>query len=74
MRGNPFAVQLGTLIVQNGHWFMTRSATSLGAIKGSLQFPQQTGRLWGVAVSPVNGSVFVCDYDNSQIHVFDVKR
>ncbi len=43
-------------------------------IKGSLQFPQQPGRLWGVAVSPVNGSVFVCDIDNSQIHVFDVER
>ena len=53
---------------------MTRNATALGAIKGSLQFPQQTGCVWGVAVSPVNGSVFVCDYDNSQIHVFDVER
>ena len=74
VRGSPFAVQLGTAILQNGHWFMTRSATSLGAIKGSLQFPQQPGDLWGVAVSPVNGSVFACDNGNSQIHVFDVER
>ena len=75
VRGSPFAVQLDAPILQNGHWFMTRSATSLGAIKGSLQFPpQQPGRLWGVAVSPVNGSVFVSDCDNSQIHVFDVER
>ena len=74
VRGSPFAVHLDAPILQNGHWFMTRSATSLGAIKGSLQFPQQPGGLWGVAVSPVNGSVFVCDKANSQIHVFDVAR
>ena len=75
VRGSPFAVQLNAPILQNGHWFMTRSATSLGAIKGSLQFlPQQPGRLYGVAVSPVNGSVFVSDNANSQIHVFDVER
>ena len=75
VRGSPFAVQLGTAILQNDPWFMTRGATSLGAIKGSLQFPpQQPGRLLGVAVSPVNGSVFVSDFGNSQIHVFDVAR
>ena len=74
MRGSPFPIQLDVPILLNGHWVMTRSATTLGAIKGSLQFPQQPGRLRGVAVSPVNGSVFVCNYDNSQIHVFDVER
>ena len=72
--GSPFAVQLDAAILQNGRWVMTRDATSLGAIKRSLQFPQQPGGLWGVAVSPVNGSVFVCDKANSQIHVFDVFR
>ena len=74
VRGSPFPVQLDAPILQNGHWFMTRSATSLGVIKGSLQFPQQPGWFWDVAVSPVNGSVFVCDNENSQIHVFDVER
>ena len=74
LRGSPFAVQLDPSFLHNGHWVMMRSTTSLGAIKGSLQFPQQPGGLWGVAVSPVNGSVFVCDFDNSQIHVFDVER
>ena len=73
VRGSPFTVKLDAPILHNGRWVMTRSAASLGAIKGSLQFPQQPGRLWGVAVSPVNGSVFVSDYGNSQIHVFDVK-
>ena len=43
VRGSPFVVQLDAPILQNGHWVMTRSATSLGAIKGSLQFPQQPG-------------------------------
>ena len=74
VRGSPFPVPLGTVILQNGRWVMTRSATSLGAIKGSLQFPQQPDKVWGVAVSPVNGSVFVSDFLNSQIHVFDVER
>ena len=73
IRGSPFDVQVAAAILQDGHWVMTRSAMALGAIKGSLQFPQQPGGLWGVAVSPVNGSVFVSDRSNSQIHVFDVE-
>ena len=73
IRGSPFAVQVVAAILQNDHWVMTRSAMALGAIKGSLQFPQQPGGLWGVAVSPVNGSVFVSDNGKSQIHVFDVE-
>ena len=74
IRGSPFAVQVDAAILQNGHWVMARSAMALGAVKGSLQFPQQPGGLWGVAVSPVNGSVFVSDNGNSLIHVFDVER
>ena len=74
VRGSPFAVQLAAAILQNGRWVMTGSTTALGAIKGSLQFPQQTSCLYGVAVSPVNGNVFVSDSDKFQIHVFDVER
>ena len=74
VRGSPFAVQLGAVILQNGRWVMTRSATSLDATKGSLQFPQQPGYLSCVAGSPVNGSVFVSGSGSSQIHVFDVER
>ena len=74
VRGSPFAVQVNVPILQNGHWLMTRSATELGDIKGSLQFPQQPGHLWGVAVSPVNRSVFVSDCGNSLIHVFDAEK
>ena len=74
IRSSPFAVEVVAAILQCGHWVMTRSTMMLGAIKGSLQFPQQPGGLWGVAVSPVNGSVFVSDNGNSLIHVFDVER
>ena len=74
IRGSPFDVQIVAAIFLNGHWVMTRSTLALGAIKGSLHFPQQPGGLCGVAVSPVNGSVFVSDNGKSQIHVFDVER
>ena len=74
IRGSPFTVQPNRAVFQNGHWVMTRSAMGLDAIKGSLQFPQQPGRLCGIVVSPVTGSVFVADNDNGVIHVFNVER
>ena len=75
IRGSPFAVQMGAAIVQNGRWVMARSAIELWAIKGSLQFPnQQVVSPWGVAVSPVGGSVFVSNRNRSQIHMFDAER
>ena len=73
IRGSPFTV-LGRAVLQNGHWVMTRSAMALGAVKGSLQFPQQPGCPFGIAVSPVTGSVFVADNDNRVIHVFNVEK
>ena len=74
IRGSPFAVELGRAVLQIGHWVMRRTAIGLGSIKGSLQFLWQPGNLYGVAVSPVNGSIFVSDLANSQIHVFNVER
>ena len=74
VRGSPFTVQLNEVVFQNGHWVMARSAMALGAIKGSLQFPQQPGCLWSIAVSPVTGRNFVADAHNGVIHVFNVKR
>ncbi len=66
-------MRLDAAILQNGHWVLRRSA-NLGAMKGSLQFPQQPGHLWGIAVSAIDGSVFVSDHKAmSQIHVFDVQ-
>ena len=69
IRGSPFTVQLDRAVLHNGHWVMTRSA-----IKGSLRFLRQPGGLWGIAVSPVNGHVYVADCGNSRIHVFNVER
>ena len=75
VRGSPFGVQMGAAILQNGCWAMARSAIELWAIKGSLQFPnQQVVSPWGVAVSPVGGSVFVSNRNRSQIHMFDAER
>ena len=74
VRGSPFTVQLDGAVLQNGHWVMSMSPMVLGAIKGSLQFPQQPGYLCGIAVSPVTGNVFVADHDNGVIHVFNVER
>ena len=72
----PFAKQLVAASLQDGRWVMMRSVTALGAIKGSLQFPfpQEPYVVFGVAVSPVIGSVFVSDWGSCQIHVFDVER
>ena len=74
VRGSPFTVQLNEIVLLNGHWVMARSAMALGAIKGSLQFSQQPGHLYGIAVSPVTGRNFVADNDNGVIHVFNVER
>ena len=74
IRGSPFTVRLNEVVLQNGHCLMTKSAMAFAAIKGSLQFPQQPGCLYGIAVSPLTGSVFVADNDNGVIHVFNVER
>ena len=74
IRGSPFTVQLNEFVLLNGRWVMARSAKSLGTLKRSLQFPQQSVGLWGVAVSPVHGSVFVASTDNGVIHVCSVER
>ena len=41
--------------------------------KGTLQFPSEPGKLWGLAVSPT-GVIYVGDWDNHCIHVFDAER
>ena len=74
VRGSPFTVRLDGAVLQNGRWVMMRSAIRLGSIKGFLQFPQQPGSLFSVAVSPLKGSVYVADRDKSQIHVFSGER
>ena len=72
VREIPFAVQLDAPILKNSCWATTRSVRAFGASKGSLQFPEHPYHLRFVAVSPVNGSVFVPG--DSLIYVFDVER
>ena len=71
IQGSPFAVELDP--VSDARLLLTRHVNTLGACKGTLQFPQQPGMLTGVAVAP-NGGIFVTDYFNHQIHVFDAER
>ena len=70
IQGSPFVkLDLETDV----RLLLTRHVNTLGACKGTLKFPQQPGKLSGVAVAP-NGTIFVSDYDNNQIHVFDAER
>ena len=52
---------------------LNKNVAELGANKGYLDFPQQPGGPWGIAVAP-NGHVFIADYTSHQIHVFDEQR
>ena len=78
IKGSPFAVRFEdepSVVFLQGQWVskkVTGDIQKLQASKGILQFPQQTNS-WGIAVSP-NGTVFVSDYNNHQIHVFDAQR
>ena len=71
IRGSPFVVELGLIAV--AQQLLKRNVNTLGACKGTLQFPQQPGMLTGVAVTP-NGTIFVSDVDNHKLHVFDAER
>ena len=72
--GSPFSVLPLAAVLHNGRWITTRDVQCLSETKGSLQFPRRLGVLYGIAVSPVNGSIFASDCDNSVIHVFDAER
>ena len=71
IRGSPFVVELG--LVTDVRLLLKRDINTLQACKGKLQFPQQPGSLSGVAVAP-NGTIFVLDYSDGKIHVFDAER
>ena len=70
IHGSPFVVELGLMTDVR---LLKRDVNTLGACKGTLEFPQQPGRLTGVVVAPC-GTIFVSDYDNHKIHVFDADR
>ena len=69
--GSPFAVELGS--VPDVRLLLKRGLNTLRACKGTLQFPEQPGSLTGVAVAP-NGSIYVSDYENHKVHMFDAER
>ena len=70
---SPFAVELHQHLQSQFRFLLTRDVKTLGACKGTLQFPEQPGRLTCVAVGP-SGSIFVTDHSQHKIHVFDAER
>ena len=79
IKGSPFAVRFEdepAAVFLQGQWVSRKTTPDiqkLQASKGGLQFPQQPNYIWGMAVSP-NGTIFVSDCNNHQIHVFDAQR
>ena len=71
IRGSPFVVELHS--VTDVRLLMKRDVKTLCACKGTLHFPRQPGYLGGVAVAP-SGTIYVSDYNNHKIHVFDAAR
>ena len=70
VRGSPFGVDL---LPKPKPVKLNKNVAELGATKGYLNFPQQPGGPWGIAVAP-NGHTFIADHTSHQIHVFDEQR
>ena len=68
--GSPFGVNFLPKL-KTGE--LNKNVAELGANKGHLNFPQQPGGPWGIAVAP-NGHTFIADYTSHQIYVFDEQR
>ena len=67
VRGSPFGVNF---LSKPKSVKLNKNVAELGANKGHLNFPQQPGGSWGIAVAP-NGHTFIADHTSHQIHVFD---
>ena len=70
VRGSPFGVNF---LPKPKSVKLNKNVAELGANKGHLNFPQQPGCPWGIAVAP-NGHTFIADHNSHQIHVFDEQR
>ena len=70
VRGSPFGVNF---LPKPKPGELNKNVAELGANKGHLNFPQQPGHPWGIAIAP-NGHTFIADYNTHQIHVFDEQR
>ena len=70
IRGSPFVVNF---LTNSGLPKLNTNVRELGANKRYLNYPQQGGGPWGIAVDQ-NGQIFVADHYKHQIHVFDKQR
>ena len=70
IRGSPFVVNF---LPKSGLPKLKKNVRELGANKGYLNYPQQGGGPWGIAVGQ-NGHIFVADNGRHQVHVFDKQR
>ena len=70
VRGSPFGVNF---LPKPKPVKLNKNVAELGAKKGHLNFPQQPGGPWGIAVAP-NGHAFIVDHKTHQIHVCDEQR
>ena len=70
IRGSPFVVNF---LPKSRLPKLKKNVRELWANNGYLNYSQQGGSPWGIAVGQ-NGHIFVADYNNSQIHVYDKQR
>ena len=70
VRGSPFGVNF---LPKPKPVKLYKNVAELGENNGHLNFPQQPGGPWGIAVAP-NGHTFIADNTSHQIHVFDEQR
>ena len=70
VRGSPFGVDF---LPKPKPVKLNKNVAELGVNKGYLNFPQQPGGPWGIAVAP-NGHTFIADHTSHLIHVFDEQR
>ena len=70
IRGSPFVVNF---LPKSRLPKLKKNVMDLRDNKGYLNYPQQGGGPWGIAVGQ-NGHIFITDFNNHQIHVFDKQR
>ena len=70
IRGSPFVVNV---LPKSCLPKLNKNVNELGANKGYLNYPQQGGYPWGIAIGQ-NGHIFIADNNKHQIHVFDKQR
>ena len=70
IRGSLFVVNF---LPKSGLPKLNKNVRELGANKGYLNYSQQGGHPWGIAVGQ-NGHIFVADNECHKVHVFDQQR